>query len=282
MSFLITGLPNSCRIQLFNLQDDHLTAARGGLFAGLMIFMKAFIETNVHARTRGSLRFSLLAVTLIVAVEGGLLQIADAQPIQGSTKSIDVDARSAEAAAIASLIRQQVLSARTETEFQPQAPLKRGEMAIALHKLLNPSPLPNRIGVARFPDVQLGTPLEEAVTAIAPYRNRQILCPGCALGSNFLADDNPSRFETAVVLVSILLAQHRLELVSDAERDRIASSVKGTSDLLPLARTYLATALKYKLLNLGPANEADLDSPIQRGDFAVQLVDIQQRFRLDR
>jgi hypothetical protein len=280
MSFVMTGLPNSCRTQLFKFQHDHsLTRAHRRLLAELMNFMEAFIA---HAIARGSLRCLLLAVTLIVAVEGGLLQIADAQPTQGTIEYVDVDARSAEGAAIASLVRQQVLSARTATEFQPQAPLKRDEMAIALHKLLNPSPQPNRIGVVSFPDVQLGTTLEEAARAIAPYRNRQILCPGCALGSNFLADDTPSRFETAVVLVSILLAQHRIELVSDAERDRIASSVKGTGDLLPLARTYVATALKYKLLNLGPANEADLDSPIQRGDFAVQLVDIQQKFRLGR
>ena len=276
MSFVIEGLPNSCRTQLFDFQDEHLPPAHGRLLSELMNFRVAIMGTNAYARSL------LLALTLIVAVEGGLLPIAAAQSTQGSMNYVDVDARSAEGVAIASLVRQQVLSARTGTEFQPHAPLKRGEMAIALHKLLNPPPPPNRIGIASFPDVQLGTPLEQAVTAIAPYRNRQILCPGCALGSNFLADDTPSRFETAVALVSILLAQHRIELVGDAERDQIASSVKGTSELLPLARTYLATALKYKLLNLGPANEADLDAPIQRGDFAVQLVDIQQRFRLDR
>jgi hypothetical protein len=224
----------------------------------------------------------LLVATVIVAVGAGRPRIAVAQQTPAKIEYVDVDARTAEGAAIAALVRQQVLSPRTATEFQPRAPLKRGEMAIALQTLLNPPPPQNRIEATSYPDVQLGTRLEAAVRAIAPYRNRQILCPGCALGTNLLPDDNPSRGEMAVLLVSILVAEHRMELVPDAERDRLLASAKGVGDLLAVGRTYIATALKNQLLNLEPGNDADLASPIRRGTFASQLVDIQQRFHLER
>ncbi len=238
------------------------------------------MKTNARATAGAAFQFLLLVLTATSSPGGGLTA-PGAQPTRGGVDYVDVDRHTAEGAAIASLVRQGVLRARTATEFKPQEPLKRGELAIALQKLLNPPPVPKTAEAVGFPDIQLGTPLEEAVRAVAPYWNRQILCFGCALGSNFLPEQTPSRSEVAVLLVSILLAQHRVQLVGDAERDRLLSSGRGASDLVPLARTYVATALKYRLVTLGPANDADLASPIRRGEFAVQLYDIQQRLHLE-
>ena len=220
---------------------------------------------------------------MILTVAGGYgwLQAAGAQPAQKTIDFADVDVRTTEGAAIASLVRQQMLYARTSSEFKPQAPTTRGELAIAVQKLFSLPPAERGGAATNFPDIQLGTRLDEAVRGIAPYLNRQILCPGCALGSNFIPDDTPSRAEMAVLLVSVLVSQRRIQLVGAVERDQILSAVTGTGDLSPLARTYVATALKHKLLSLGPSREAALDEPVRRGELAVQLFNLQQRFHLE-
>jgi hypothetical protein len=75
-----------------------------------------------------------------------------------------------------------------------RAPTTRGEFVLALQRMFN---LPESKEATAFTDVPLNSPLGSALRAIGPYLGRQILCPGCALGTNFLPDQPISNLNAA-------------------------------------------------------------------------------------
>jgi hypothetical protein len=192
---------------------------------------------------------------------------------------IDVDTHTPEGDAISTVVKQGLLAPRSATEFEPNAALLRRDFAPAVKKIFA-LPVPERKNALTPPDIMLGTPLEEAVNSISSYLNPNILCPTCGFGRKFFPKQASSQGEIAVTLVSILLSQHRIQLVGNGERDQILDSVEGVTGLAPLARTYIATALKNNIIGLRGAKQLDLHSPLRRGEFATLLSHIEQRFDL--
>jgi hypothetical protein len=127
-----------------------------------------------------------------------------------------------------------------------------------------------------IPDVPLGTPLADAAQAIFPYLNGKALCPGCVLGANFLPDLAVTRGAMAVVLVSVLTAQHKIELLDQAESEQILSAIQDASQLPRSARVFLSTAVRKGLLDLRSGGKIESNAPAARVDLALHLDRIQQ------
>jgi hypothetical protein len=154
----------------------------------------------------------------------------------------------------------------------------------ALTALLQQSfilPTPTRFAV--FADLPPNDPRYASAQAISPFMHSQILCPGCRLSANFLPDTAPTRAEFAVLLVSLLLAGNKLELLSITDTNAVLSSVPdaGNSMLLPfLARPFIATAVKNGILTLEAGNNFQPTQPSSFADLITGLNAIQQQFGL--
>jgi hypothetical protein len=191
----------------------------------------------------------------------------------------DVDIRTATGAAIASMVDQGVMMPRSAAEFGSNTPTSKGEFAVAAQRLFN---LPTPIHGNAAPDIPLGTPTYSAVQALAPYFNPHLLCPGCVLGQNFAPNNDVSRGQVIVTLVSILLAQNKLQLLSSVDADAALSRVADKGELSPMARVYFATAITNNVLELSPGNRIDLALPVTRADLAVSLDRLQTKFGIPR
>lgn len=104
--------------------------------------------------------------------------------------------------------------------------------------------------VAAFSDVTVEDSDYSAIQMIAPHLHRQVLCPGCLLGSRFAPAQRMSRAQAAIIVVSALAAANRLALTGPAETSRLIATVSDAQRLSPDARTYLATALQHGLIAL--------------------------------
>jgi hypothetical protein len=68
-----------------------------------------------------------------------------------------------------------------------------------------------------FADVHPNDVIYSAAEAIWPFLQRQILCPGCMLSANFGSNNQITRAEAAIVLVNILIANHRIQISTDSD-----------------------------------------------------------------
>jgi hypothetical protein len=126
------------------------------------------------------------------------------------------------------------------------------------------------------PDVPLGSAVAGAAQAISPYLNGNLLCPGCALTANFMPDLEATRGVVTVVLVSVLVAQRRIELLGQSESDQLLATVQDAGRLSRPARAYFATAIKNGLLELKSGDKIDSSGLTTRADLALQLDRTQQ------
>jgi len=200
-------------------------------------------------------------------------------PVAAQVVFSDVDNRTTQGAAIESMVAQGIMLGRSPTEFAPNASTTRGEFALAVQHMFN---LPTLAQSAAIPDIPLGTQVYSAVQAIAPYYNQQLLCPGCALGQNFMPNQEISRGQRTVALVSILVAQNRLQLLGRADTDSVLANVADASTLSQPARAYFATAIKNGVVELTSGNRIDASLPVTRAELAVLLNSVQQKFSIPR
>lgn len=87
-----------------------------------------------------------------------------------------------------------------------------------------------------------------------------------------------SRAQSAITLVRILVAQNKLQLVSDAQSDKILSSVPDGADLPKRTRPYIATAIQAGILNCCAGNAIEATQLVTRADTAETLNNTQRRF----
>ncbi len=152
--------------------------------------------------------------------------------------------------------------------------MKRGDFAIALQRLFNLRQPGNPV----FSDVHPTDALYTAVEAVAPYMDKQVPRPGCDIGTNFSPEKPVSRGQSAVTLVRILVAQNKLQLVSDAQSDKIFFSVPDGADLPKRTRPYIATAIQAGILNCCAGNTIQTTQLVTRADTAETLNNTQPRF----
>lgn len=184
----------------------------------------------------------------------------------------DLPAAGGDRVAITSMVGQGIMRPVTPTRFDPDGLITREDFAVALTKMFRLSPPEKPI---KFPDV----PVDSApfVEAAAPYMNRQILCFGCALGRNFLPAESVSDAETTISLTSVLVDEKKIELVSRDKAIEQMARVEGGGDLPPAAKLYFATAIRSGIVS--GETSIQLKRKMTRADVAVQLYNVQQRFK---
>lgn len=116
-----------------------------------------------------------------------------------------------------------------------------------------------------------------AAQAIYPFLHRQLLCPECPLSSSFLPQESVTRAQAAVALVSILIAEDRISLLSPEETADVLAEIPDADAVSSFARPYIATALTEGLLAQEPDNMLRPTQPYLRTDMAA-LDTIRRRF----
>lgn len=140
--------------------------------------------------------------------------------------------------------------------------------------------LPQPSPAISFGDVIPGDPIYRAVEAMAPHLHRQLLCPGCHLRTYFFPNVEISRAEVAVIFVSILLGEHKVQLPTLAQADLFLSDVADAKDVPKTARQYIVAAFKNNLLNLQAGHRIAGYQPYSQEDMNGSLATIQQRFSI--
>lgn len=133
-----------------------------------------------------------------------------------------------------------------------------------------------------FPDISPSDPFYAFAQALSPFTHLQILCPGCRLTRAFEPNRGVSRAELAVLLVSLLVAGNKLQLLSFADANVVLSAVSDTADpaVLPiLARPFVATAIQAGLMTV-QGGKFQPKSPVSEVDLTAALNSIQVQFGL--
>jgi Chitobiase/beta-hexosaminidase C-terminal domain len=129
-----------------------------------------------------------------------------------------------------------------------------------------------------FPDVHPNDPNYAAVQAVALYMNPQVLCPGCVLNRNFFPDQPITRAVSTIALVRIMAATGKLQLLSEAESDRVLSSSRDGKQLPRLARPYFATAIVSGVISVLPGNKVAPSTANTRDEMTAVLDHLQTQF----
>jgi S-layer homology domain len=129
-----------------------------------------------------------------------------------------------------------------------------------------------------FDDLRPNDPGYAAAQAVYPFLHRQLLCPECALDSSFSSKDALTRAQAAVVLVSILTAQERINLLTPEQSAGVLENVPDADAVSALAQPYIATALADGVLSLDSDNMIRPTQPYSRIEMAAAFDTIQRRF----
>ena len=185
-------------------------------------------------------------------------------------------ARSAEARAMASMVRQGVLRDAAAGDVHPNESISRGEFVVAIERMFALRP-PAQEHV--FPDVTRGSAEYGAIQAVAPFLGRQVRCPGCALTTTLGVSQPVDRLEAAVTLTNILLMQRKITLVGQRGaregRGRSAATAGGLA-------TYIATAKRAGLVRGSSSRLMTAPTDFTRADLALMLQGVQERYRIPK
>jgi hypothetical protein len=138
--------------------------------------------------------------------------------------------------------------------------------------------LPPPKHLVAYADIHSSDLIYPAAQALTPFMNRQVLCPNCLLSANFSPQRPTARAEAAVILVSILMAGQKVQLLSAAGSDTVLASVPDAAGLPAFARRYIATAIQNGVLILQAGNTVLAAQPYTHADLAAALNTIQTNF----
>jgi hypothetical protein len=190
----------------------------------------------------------------------------------------DLTSSSEAESAINNMVAQGIMRGVTPTQFAPETPLSQGDFVIAMQRMFK---LPRASRSVDFSDVAPNSPIYAALQALEPYLGRQILCFGCALGTNFLPNQAISSAEMIFIMTRILTGQNKLQLLNSADAYSVLAGRSDTSQLSPPSRVYFATAIRNGIL-IGAENRIALPSEVTRADAALFLDRIQRKFDIPR
>ena len=129
-----------------------------------------------------------------------------------------------------------------------------------------------------FDDVRPSDPSYTAAQAVYPFLHRQLLCPDCALTSNFYGRSPLTRAQAAVALVSILIRERKITLATPEETADVLANVSDADSVSVFVRPYIATALGEGILPLEPGNLVRPSEPYTHTEMAVLFNTVQRRF----
>lgn len=129
-----------------------------------------------------------------------------------------------------------------------------------------------------FDDLRPNDPEYAVAQAIYPFLHRQLLCPECALDSKFFSQQALTRAQAAVVLVGILTAQERIDLLTPEQSAGVLENVPDADAVSALAQPYIATALADGILEVDSLNMVRPTQPYSHSEMAAAFDTIQRRF----
>jgi hypothetical protein len=129
-----------------------------------------------------------------------------------------------------------------------------------------------------FDDLRPNDPDYAVAQAVYPFLHRQLLCPECALDARFFPKDALTRAQAAVVLVSILTAQERINLLTPEQSSGVLENVPDADAVSAFAQPYIATALTDGILALDGENMVRPTQPYLRIEMTAAFDTIQRRF----
>jgi hypothetical protein len=138
--------------------------------------------------------------------------------------------------------------------------------------------LPQPDALVTFDDLRPSDPDYTAAQTVYPFLHRQLICPECALTSNFYPKNPLTRAQAAVVLVSILVAEDKITLLNQDETSDVLANVPDAESVSVFARPYIATALASGILPLQPGDMVRPSQPYLRTEIAAVLDTVQRRF----
>jgi len=203
--------------------------------------------------------------------QGATGQTAPAAP--GPTL-IDLPSDPSTRAAINGMVSQGIMRPRNETRFDPDSPYALGDFLVSLQRMFRLGGSPASV---EYPDVPRGSSYYDAVRATEPYLMRQMVCFGCSLSLNLEPGQPTSRLQQIVSLVSILVAQEKLRLLTNEEtRSVLAGNAAGP--LRGPARNYYATAIQNGITSLAPGDVVAPAFRCSRAEVAVLFDTVQKKF----
>jgi hypothetical protein len=218
------------------------------------------------------------ATSALEATQAPIPPAANVHAVEpGPTAFVDLANHPAAAPAINSMVAQGIMRGVSQTQFAPDASYSLGEFMLSMQHMFKLTAPARPIN---FPDVPRDSPIYAAVEAVTPFMDRGLFCPGCALGTNFIARQPVMRAVVATILVNILKAENKILLVSPAEAESVLANVSDASSLPPTARTIFATALKSEIIALEPGNNINLGYQPTRAHTAVLLDAVQKNFNI--
>ncbi len=195
----------------------------------------------------------------------------------GAVAFTDLGSHTAEQPAISRMVEQGIMRGKSAEQFAPDAAMTRGEFVVALQQMFQLQTPSQRVAVS---DVPPGNSLDAAVQAAQPFLGRQLLCFGCALGSNFLPNQPMTQAEQTMALTRVLVAQNKLQLLAPTDAASVLAEVKDAGSLSPPAAPYFATAIKGGVLTLQADKTIGLATPQTRVNVATTLDAVQQKFSI--
>lgn len=228
---------------------------------------------NMH----GSRKFSKLLTAAAVTAVLGWYFVQPLHAQQSEPQITDLSGFSYEAPSIKSMVGQGVLNLTGPGKFDPATTLKRGDFANAIQRLFN---LPQPAEPIKFSDVHPGDAIYAAVEAVAPYMDNQVPCPEGNVGSDFSPNHTVNRAQWAITVVRILVAQNKLQLLSEDKTDRVLATVPDAKDIPKRARPYVATAIDSGVIECCAGNAIDVEQILSRADAAFVLAKVQTSFSL--
>lgn len=220
----------------------------------------------------GSRAALLAVVALIVGCHGHMRARSE-----GRIFFSDLTSHSAEKPAIESMVAQGIMTSASPGKFNPDDLVTRGDFVVYAQRMFSLPP-PNHVLV--FPDVTQKDAVYPAVQAVAPFMNMQLLCPGCALSGVFSPKKPMTRAESTIVLVRIMIAQKKVELLSAEDTNNVLAEVADVKTMSLAARRYFATAVKNGIVTLGKEKSFQPALQHRRADTALLLDRIQKGFSI--
>jgi hypothetical protein len=259
--------------------DHRGEMTRWGQKPATRYFESTASASNQSRTMRGlALKAAGLAVALAASAIASAVPVALPSPSgdpSGAGRSFPIVAATEASAAFDNLASQGILSNQPSL----RAPMTRGDFVLALQRMFN---LPESKEATAFTDVPLNSPLGSALRAIGPYLGRQILCPGCALGTNFLPDQPISNLNAAFITTRVLVGQKKLQLLTPAEADAVLAKVSDAETLPPGSRVYFATGIAGGVVRFGTDKSIGPDQDQTLGDTAILLDHVQRNFAIPK
>jgi hypothetical protein len=189
----------------------------------------------------------------------------------------DVAADTPAAGAIDRMIAQGIMHPVSPNTFAPDAPDTLGHFVASVQHMFRLEPTTR---APLFTDVSPNSPIFVAVQASAPYLGRQLLCFGCALGTNLVPDQPLSRAQEAMLITQVLKAQNRLQLLDSVATHEVLAGVADANKVSAPAAPYIATAIKTGVLPLTAEGRIEPAMPSTRAAVATSLDTAQRTFKV--